>query len=149
MRMNISVPDELAEQVRAHDLPISAICQEALRKAVERARLQEKAMNDIEAVAARLRGTAVEANQDKHDEGYDDGVRWAKQYATRDDLSYMSSSGYDADSEELLQLPSLVDYIGAKHHLNLTSVRVDHSDPYWQGFIRGAGEVWEAVEALI
>jgi hypothetical protein len=36
MRMNISVPDELAEQVRERDLPISAICQRALREAVSR-----------------------------------------------------------------------------------------------------------------
>lgn len=37
MRMNISVPDELAEQVRALDLPISAVCQKALRNAVDNA----------------------------------------------------------------------------------------------------------------
>lgn len=39
MRMNISVPDELAEQVRHHDVPISAICQRALREEVDRLRL--------------------------------------------------------------------------------------------------------------
>ena len=32
MRMNISVPDALAEQVRERNLPISAICQQALRE---------------------------------------------------------------------------------------------------------------------
>jgi hypothetical protein len=35
MRMNISVPDELAAQVRDLELPISAICQNALRAEVE------------------------------------------------------------------------------------------------------------------
>lgn len=34
MRMNISVPDDLAEQARARKLPISAICQDALRLAI-------------------------------------------------------------------------------------------------------------------
>ena len=34
MRMNISVPDELAAEVRAHSLPVSAICQRALRDAL-------------------------------------------------------------------------------------------------------------------
>lgn len=38
MRMNISVPDILAEQVRERDLPISAICQRALREELERLR---------------------------------------------------------------------------------------------------------------
>lgn len=36
MRMNISVPDELAEQVRERNLPISAICQRALREELGR-----------------------------------------------------------------------------------------------------------------
>ena len=34
MRMNISVPDDLARQVRERKLPVSQICQEALRQAV-------------------------------------------------------------------------------------------------------------------
>ena len=36
MRMNISVPDDLAEAVRGLQLPVSAICQNALREEVER-----------------------------------------------------------------------------------------------------------------
>jgi hypothetical protein len=43
MRMNISVPDELAEQVRLRDIPISAICQRALRDEVDRLRRIEDA----------------------------------------------------------------------------------------------------------
>ena len=38
MRMNISVPDALAEEVRRRDLPISAICQRALRDELNRLR---------------------------------------------------------------------------------------------------------------
>ena len=34
MRLNISVPDDLAQQARARNLPISSICQDALRVAV-------------------------------------------------------------------------------------------------------------------
>jgi len=36
MRMNISVPDDLAEAVRGLHLPVSAICQNALREEVEK-----------------------------------------------------------------------------------------------------------------
>jgi hypothetical protein len=39
--MNISVPDELAEQVRTMKIPISETCQRALRDAVETARLRD------------------------------------------------------------------------------------------------------------
>lgn len=43
MRMNISVPDQLAEQVRELELPISSICQNALRDEVNRIRTIETA----------------------------------------------------------------------------------------------------------
>jgi hypothetical protein len=41
MRMNISVPDVLAEEVRKRDLPVSAICQRALNDEVTRLRAME------------------------------------------------------------------------------------------------------------
>jgi hypothetical protein len=41
MRMNISVPDALAEEVRQRNVPISAICQRALREEVDRLRRVE------------------------------------------------------------------------------------------------------------
>jgi post-segregation antitoxin (ccd killing protein) len=46
MRMNISVPDDLAEAVRELHLPISAICQNALREAVEKFMADTAAGND-------------------------------------------------------------------------------------------------------
>lgn len=51
MRMNISVPDELAEQVRTRDLPISAICQDALREAVEMHDKKERTMTDMQQIS--------------------------------------------------------------------------------------------------
>lgn len=43
MRMNISVPDALAEQVRERNLPISVICQQALREELRRLKAIEAA----------------------------------------------------------------------------------------------------------
>src|ERR1700726_3007644 len=43
MRMNISVPDALAEEVRQRNIPISSVCQRALREEVDRRRLAEDA----------------------------------------------------------------------------------------------------------
>jgi hypothetical protein len=42
MRMNISVPDTLADEVRKRDVPISAICQRALREEVSRMQIIER-----------------------------------------------------------------------------------------------------------
>ena len=49
MRMNISVPDDLAEEVRRRDIAISAVCQRALRDEVARLRTLE-AVDDITVV---------------------------------------------------------------------------------------------------
>lgn len=49
MRMNISVPDDLAEEVRRRDIAISAVCQHALREEVARLRTLE-AVDDITVV---------------------------------------------------------------------------------------------------
>jgi hypothetical protein len=51
MRMNISVPDALAEQVRERNLAISSICQRALREEVSRLRAIE-ASTDIQVYIA-------------------------------------------------------------------------------------------------
>jgi hypothetical protein len=43
VRLNISVPDALAEEVRQRNISISAVCQRALREEVDRRRLAEDA----------------------------------------------------------------------------------------------------------
>lgn len=53
MRMNISVPDGLAEQVRARNLPISSICQDALRMAVDTERAQQARLPELIADVVR------------------------------------------------------------------------------------------------
>jgi hypothetical protein len=50
--MNISVPDALAEEVRQRNLPISAICQRALREEVDRLRFIEDADDILVYVAS-------------------------------------------------------------------------------------------------
>jgi post-segregation antitoxin (ccd killing protein) len=150
VRMNISVPDSLAEQVRARDLPISAICQEALRDAVERERAKEGVRSNIAAVVERLRGTIDDKDREKHksdremrDEGHADGIAWAKDYATAAELKYMASYDPRRDGPPLRSLfPFMSDKKNEKvTHIPLISLK----DPYWEGFVAGAGEVWNAV----
>jgi hypothetical protein len=49
--MNISVPDRLADEVRLRDLPISAICQRALREEVSKVRAVDETV-DIKVIPA-------------------------------------------------------------------------------------------------
>lgn len=83
--MNISVPDELAEQVRAMKIPISETCQRALREAVETARLRD--MSDMQEITVEVGDPAhtvaftgrwlIEPDRDEtrtSEEGYDAGA---------------------------------------------------------------------------
>lgn len=60
VRMNISVPDELAEQVRTLKIPISETCQRALRDAVESALLRET--SDMQEITVEVGHPAVKVS---------------------------------------------------------------------------------------
>lgn len=143
MRMNISVPDKLAEQVRGLDLPISGICQKALGAAVEDAQRRAAFTDDLDAIAARLRGTLNEETTARYQEAVEDGWAWAKEYATASDLKEL------ADDPNYLhpQLPSLIDFHSAKTGQDVISVDVHDAEErlYWDGFVDGAVSLWDAV----
>ena len=54
MRFNLYVPDELGQRIKSLDLPIAAICQPALRAAVERRELGGPDALTLEERVARL-----------------------------------------------------------------------------------------------
>ncbi|MGI5159402.1 type II toxin-antitoxin system CcdA family antitoxin [Microbispora sp. CA-102843] len=143
--MNISVPDELAERVRAYDLPISAICQDALMEAVRRARLKEKVMDDIQAVAERLQATMPEVVLKKYEEGYDVGVQWAKKEASVYQLKLIAGEIPNArwQGDEAIVELTCDPYIGMDpdgHELE---------SAYERGVLEGASEVWAAARPLV
>lgn len=148
MRMNISVPDELAERVRTLDLPISSICQSALKNAADAAEKRaELADDDLAKVAARLRGTVDAKYVEIRLGGYEDGKRWAKGWASLDELKDFA----EKDVPPVIEAPhSLTDFVGDKHNALVTSVRIAaEDDGYWLGFYEGVRDIWKAVEPLI
>ena len=88
MRMNISVPDQLAEEVRQHDIAISAVCQRALRDEVARLRTIEElgemgkitvSVGDPSLTIGFTGRWLLEPDSGKtrtSDEGWDNGVFW-------------------------------------------------------------------------
>lgn len=145
MRTSIYLPDALAAEVKRYDISISEVTQTALRQAVDQAATKENLMSDMTAVIDRLRGTIDEADRQRHDEGHEDGVRWAKQYATAAELEYIVDQ-YDGSGGEFTGGHSLVRFIGTKESFHVLSVPVDLNEAYWDGFIDGAGEVWDHVK---
>lgn len=138
MRMNISVPDELADQVRTRSLPTSSICQDALREAVEMHDKKERTMTDIQAVVERLRGTQDEERKRNVDEGRELGILWAKEYATADELRQVAEDGTTLTA-------GMADFYGeVEHHFD-----EEYADEHNEGFVAGAQEVWDAVKSLL
>jgi hypothetical protein len=81
-KINIDVPDELATQVRARELPVSAICQRALRAEVSHLQTIEQAAGIIvqvgkPAVDIGFRGRwLVEPDIEKSRAGLEEGAYW-------------------------------------------------------------------------
>jgi hypothetical protein len=103
---------------------------------------------DVAEVANRLRSTIDEKNAERRAEGVEDGIEWAKEYATADELAKLAdgeSEGLNPTSESLLAFKS------AQLGQDVISVDVDVEEdwPYWDGFMRGAMQVWEAVYHLV
>jgi hypothetical protein len=81
-KINVDLPEELAHQVRARDLPVSAICQRALRAEISHLQTIEQAVGIIvqvgdPAVDIGFSGRwLVEPGTDKTQAGPDEGAYW-------------------------------------------------------------------------
>lgn len=103
---------------------------------------------DLAAVAARLRSTVDAREKSERERGRRDGIDWAKDHATADDLANLA----DGESDGLNpHSPSLIEFTSAQLGQNLVSVDVDAEvdEAYWGGFMAGAMQVWEAVYHLV
>ena len=81
-KINIELPDELAEQVRKRQLPVSAICQRALRAEISNLQTIEQAVGIIVQVGEPVVDIGftgrwlVEPDIDKTQAGLDEGAYW-------------------------------------------------------------------------
>ncbi|MCB8914060.1 type II toxin-antitoxin system CcdA family antitoxin [Rhodococcus rhodochrous] len=58
-KINVYLPDDLAAKVRAAELPISAICQVALREAVDQAQAEQEASTDVLPLSPHVAATVA------------------------------------------------------------------------------------------
>jgi hypothetical protein len=82
-KINVDLPEELAKQVRARELPVSAICQRALRAEISHLQTIEQAVGIIVQVGDPTVDIGftgrwlVEPDTDKTRAGLDEGAYWA------------------------------------------------------------------------
>ena len=85
-KTSIYLPGDLAEQVRAHGIPVSEVAQAALRQAVRDAQIKENLMTDVQAVAERMRGLQRDADEQVRQQAEHVrslGVKWAQEDGER------------------------------------------------------------------
>jgi hypothetical protein len=99
-------------------------------------------------VAARLRGTVDEEEDQQRQEGREDGVQWAREYATAKELRDMAGDFLPGEGGDFDAPHTIVEFFSTKDGVNLISVR-HQDDAYWRGFVDGAEEVFEAVGPLL
>jgi post-segregation antitoxin (ccd killing protein) len=146
-KVNIYLPDDLADEARAAKLSLSPICQRSIREELDKVHAKQAATSDLKAVAARLNDTIAEEEREQQREGHDDGVKWAREYATATELRHIAED-LERDGQ-FDSTHSVTRFLGDKDHQNLISRRHEEGDAYWYGFSAGADEVLDAVGPLL
>lgn len=90
--------------------------------------------------AARLDTTADDQDNEAYARGRREGMAWAFEYATPEELNDLVKFFEPGRSAEFDANHSVSHYMNGKNHTDLTSV--SHCDnPFWRGFAAGAQEV--------
>jgi hypothetical protein len=147
-KVTIYLPDQLEDAVRAHDIGMSAVCQRALEQEVREVELRQQAADDLQKVAERLRGTQQQQEDRERASGFDLGVRWARQWATLEELqalAVVNSQNWTAwmiDESHSLYDSIVNERLDGKRPW---TIRLRAGEPFVNGLVAGALEIYEAV----
>ncbi len=100
------------------------------------------------AAAGRLNTTADDEEDEAYRRGRRDGIVWAADYATANELRGLVASFEPGRVSDVDINHSLRDLMGDKEHMNVFSVP-DYDDPFWRGFVAGAEEALDAASPLL
>jgi hypothetical protein len=148
-KTSIYLPEDLADQVRAHGISISEVAQSALRQAIKTAQIKENVMTDIQAVADRLRETrrlSAEQEREKDVQIHAEGIWWASTRANAEDLEYIATfSGTSVDYYMPGSLAAVLAASASEHR----NIPLNPDQKRWEHFQAGAREVWDAVQPML
>ena len=119
-----------------------------IEKKLNEVKIKRAATSDIAAVTARLNATVDDQVAEEYRRGRGDGIAWARDYATADELCDLVENFEPGRGDDLDMDHSLCDFTSDKEHMN--AVSVPHYDsPHWRGFVAGAEEVLDAAGPLL
>ena len=150
-KVTIYLPDPLAEEVKAADLPVSTICQEALTAALARRRVHLNP-EDLDAVVQRLHASHALYTSEEFSRGMRDGAWWAREFADRDELEKLAALEQDGQLGDVWRAFdvsdgwwTLHDFLSGGHTPEDDTHELRREVPYHEGFVRGAWQVWDRV----
>ncbi|SRR6266545_179238 len=157
-RVNVYLPDDLAADVKAAELSVSTICQQALTRELRMLQATKDVTFDPEQAAARLKQSEDAAFQ----EGRAVGIRWATDVAPhREEVTAVADLQPNVKFYDTSH--SLFRYLAQADHRSAYSRDRDPADhendeqwyvaledtPFARGVIAGVAEVWKAIEPLL
>ena len=144
-KVNLSVPDELKAQMDALDLNWSKVARDAFEHAINVEKLKENSM-DMEAGIARLRVSKQQNDEREQAEGVVKGKRWAIEDANYEDLERVAKlrECWDAYSWEA-KTALWRELEECRSSFEDALKERDPSEAACEGFIEGAGEIFDEV----
>jgi Post-segregation antitoxin CcdA len=150
-KVNVYLPDDLAEAVKEWDVPLSSVCQQALRKEVQNMTMTAQATTEIEKVAARIRETRDDHEAKVVEAAHELGILWARNWATYSELEALTRLNREQweairfDSlDEMLEMWDVEDDVD-EALVELVGV----GGPVGYAFEAGALEVYREAEKLL
>ena len=144
-KINVYLPDELAEEVKLAAVAVSEVCQRALREELLRVKVATAIGDDarLKAAAERLKATRESEEAGRQADGHSAGMSWAferAEYGELEALARLADESWlrvDVDDESW---PTLY---GELEDLRVRSLHA--TDAFAQGFVTGARDAWWAL----
>lgn len=154
-KINVYLPAGLALEVRALELPISSICQDALRTEVTRTETSSDTTSSPKAIAARLLLTKKVNDDDNFVLGFEAGSEWAREVASLQELEKVARRSKNAAIVINIKsvAPSLIGFLLDRFpEQNLAHDDFDELDidkPFDRGLVDGAVETYDTVQPYL
>jgi post-segregation antitoxin (ccd killing protein) len=157
-KRNLYVDDELDRDIRGFDVPLSAVCQAALRQEVEQRRRLHSSEEELAATARRLIADRAAVANESFRDGAELGVRWARESARWSELRQFEPRRSRRGARAVMALDdahtlrSFLISWALQHDYDVDDesfATLDADDPFDRGVIEGATEVLAAVKPLV
>ena len=154
-RTSISIPDDLKNALEPYKsrINISAVCSQALRRAVETERLLEEHSQGLHEAISRLRAQRLEADADSKKAGYRSGATWILRDATYADTKWFTqevASRAEEGERACDIIASERPDMDPEQSDPLTALGNGH-DPFefWTGFLQAVLDIWAQIEDAV